>query len=152
MGFTWNCAGHRLFVSTAEAGEDCKCPAVDYRGLQLKMETHSEKATQSIFKWLRGRNGFTHGEKEILQHEWFKSERWAFCPAPAVGSTSELGMLSGGTRMTEDGGSWGGKEGGRSRKVQEESQNEEEEAGKQQDVQGEEDASQREQPPEGSDV
>lgn len=154
MGFTWNCAGHRLFVSTVEGVEHRKCPAVDYRGLQLQMESQSGKATQSIFKWLRGRNGLTHGEKEILQHEWFKSERWAFCPAPAVGSTSELGMgmVSGGGSMTKDDGNWGDKESGLSRKAQDDNRHEEGKTAEQEDVQGDEDASPREQPPKGSDV
>lgn len=143
MGFTWDCLGHGLLVSTENVGDEWEVyrdpsdaaahgsetrnyPAVDYRGLHFEMEDLSERATRSIFKWLRGSKGFKLGEWEILQHEWFKSEGWAFGPGPGVTSQSGKRMLSGDGSMIEEAGHGADSGDERSGKTEEVNQHKEE--------------------------
>lgn len=139
MGFTWDCVRHRLLANTdqwevyhdpsavvAHGSETRKGPAVDYRGLHYELETLSERATQSIFKWLRGSNGFKRGEMEILRHEWFTSEEWAFGLGPGLADQSGQKMLTEQGMMIKNAGKASDRGSERRGKTEEDNQHEEE--------------------------
>ncbi|KAK3897360.1 hypothetical protein C8A05DRAFT_47993 [Staphylotrichum tortipilum] len=90
---TWDCKGGPLPSPPRDSGsispyvpssrpikimreEDYEKIEVDYSGLDRGLDADaSPELTRRVFAWLRGADGFSDGERELCEHEWFRGMR-----------------------------------------------------------------------------